>query len=194
MEVRPHTLPELKWEPTEACGSRHGQKVRLVVLHRWGVRFTTERDEAASYHGVIRYFQNPAHDASAHVVYPGSAVPGEATQMVTWAQKAWTEAFYNPDSVEVESADAIWLGHDPAGFQQLAHMTAWMLHHWHLPPVALDPAGVVHGSGFCRHADLGRLGGGHTSCPTTDRRVWEDFVRLVRSEYHRGGFRDHWGR
>jgi len=192
--VRPHVLPELRWAPTRAQGPRHGSRVRLVVVHRWGVRYSSEKGEADTYRGVVRYFQDTAHEASAHLVYPGSAVPGEATQMVPWHLKAWTEAFYNPDSVEVESADAIWLRHDPAGFHQLAHIVVWLLHHWRLPPVALDAGGVVHGRGFCRHADLGKLGGDHPACPTTSPHLWDAFAALVRHEHHRGGFRDHWGR
>jgi hypothetical protein len=193
-EVLPHQLPQLKWEPTHNCGSRGGTPIRLVVVHRWGVRFSDEHAEARSYKGVIDYFKKPASQVSAHIVYPGSAVPGEATQMVPWHQKAWAEAYYNPDSVEVESADAIWLGHDPAGFHQLAHLVAYLLHHYHLPAHALTSSGIVHGNGFCRHGDLGSLGGGHTSCPTTDLHLWAAFGQLVKSEFHRGGFRHMWGK
>jgi hypothetical protein len=193
-QVQPHQLPELKWEATPNCGSRNGAKVRLVVVHRWGVRFTDEQAEARSYQGVINFFKQPSSQVSAHIVYPGSAVPGEATQMGPWHKKAWAEAYYNPDAVEVESADAIWLGADPAGFHQLARIIGYLLHHYHLPPAELDSPGVVHGSGFCRHGDLGALGGGHTSCPTTDPHLWAAFCGLVRYEYHRGGYRSTWGK
>ena len=193
-QVLAHSLPGLDWEPTPNRASRNGRAIRLVVVHRWGERFTSETEEAATYQGVIRYFLDPASQVSAHVVYPGSAVPGRATQMVPWREKAWAEAYYNGDSVEVESADAIWLGDDPRGFHQLAHMVAWLLHHYGLPPHRLNAVGVVHGSGFCRHADLGQLGGGHTACPTTDLALWDAFSGLVVSEYQRGGFRPSWGR
>ena len=36
--VQPHVLPELRWTGTKAQGTRHGHPVRLVVVHRWGVR------------------------------------------------------------------------------------------------------------------------------------------------------------
>ncbi len=192
--VLSHKLPELKWEPTHNCGSRNDSPIRLVVVHRWGVRFTDEHAELASYHGVVNYFKQPKSQVSAHIVYPGSAAPGEATQMVPWHLKAWAEAYYNPDSVEIESADAIWLGHDPAGFHQLAHIVAYLLHHYHLPPRALTSAQVATSHGFCRHADLGLLGGGHTSCPATDLSLWHSFAHLVVSEYQRGGFRHMWGK
>lgn len=194
MTVRPHALPRLEWLASPNHSSRHGSRVNRVVVHRWGVKFHSMEAEQASYKGVLHYFQQPQSQVSAHVVYPGSAAPGEATQMVTWREKAWAEAHYNPDSVEVESADAIWLGHDPEGLQQLAHMVAFMLHHWELPPRMLAPATVATQRGFCRHADLGLLGGGHTSCPTTDLHLWHSFAAKVLAEYERGGFRESWGR
>lgn len=186
--VAPHVLPSLVWTPTEARGERHGQPVELVVVHRWGVRFTTERAEQASYRGVVSWFEDTSHRASAHVVYPGSAQPGEATQMVRWSEYAWAEAAYNPVAVEVESADAIWLGHDDAGLAQLARIVGFLLTTWKLPPL------WSHRRGFCRHADLGLAGGGHTACPTTDIALWRHFVRLVQAEHARGGYRHTWGR
>jgi hypothetical protein len=196
LAVHPHQLPDLRWEATHNCSSRSGHHIRLVVVHRWGVRFTDEEAERRSYEGVINYFKTSKGTGavSSHIVYPGSAKPGEATQMVPWHQKAWAEAYYNADAVEVESADAIWLGHDPAGFHQLAHIIAYLLHHYGLGDNALDSHGIVHGSGFCRHGDLGQLGGSHPSCPTTNLHLWDAFESLVKSEYHRGGFRPHWGR
>jgi hypothetical protein len=193
MSVTPHVLPDLKYEPTENCGSRNGAQIRLVVIHRWGVRFTDEQAEKRSYEGVVNYFKESSSQVSAHIVYPGSAVPGEATQMVPWHKKAWAEAYYNPDAVEVESADAIWLGHDPPGFHQLARIAAYLLHHYHLPAHAVTSSSVANGHGFCRHADLGALGGNHTSCPTTDPHLWAAFQGLVKSELRRGGFRHMWG-
>jgi N-acetylmuramoyl-L-alanine amidase-like protein len=181
-------LPALIWHPTTACGQRHGSQIELVVVHRWGVRYVDQPGEEKSYAGVVAYFTHPANRASAHVVYPGSAVENEATQMVRWADYAWAEAAYNPVSVEVESADAIWLGHDEYGFKQLARMVAAMLHYHGLPPV------WSHRRGFCRHADLGSAGGGHTECPTTDLALWRRFCGLVQAEYERGGFRERWGR
>jgi hypothetical protein len=108
--------------------------------------------------------------------------------MVRWADYAWTEAAYNPACVEVESADAIWLGKDEPGFEQLARIVAGMLHFHGLPPV------WSHRHGFCRHGDLGQAGGGHLECPTTDLALWRKFVGLVQHEHERGGFRKRWGR
>lgn len=181
-------LPELRWHPTAASGPRNGHPVDLVVVHRWGVRYTSQPAEAQSYAGVISFFSNPANRASAHVVYPGTAVPNEATQMVAWSDYAWAEAAYNPVADEIESADALWNGHDDAGFLQLARIVAFRLHERGLPAV------WSHRRGFCRHADLGSAGGDHPSCPTTDPVLWRRFVRAVQAEFERGGFRKTWGR
>jgi hypothetical protein len=190
----PIVLPELRWHPTAASGLRHGSLVELVVVHRWGVRYLSEPAEAIDYESVVRYFSDPSHQASAHVVFPGSAVPGQATQMVSWAHMAWTEAAYNPVADDVESADACWLrdssGHviDPHGLQVLARIVAYRLHVRGLPAV------WSHRRGFCRHADLGAAGGGHLQCPTTDLGLWRYFVKRVQAETERGGFRKEWGR
>lgn len=181
-------LPNLVWNPTAASSSRFGHKITLVVIHRWGVRYGGNLETAQEYHGVIDYFKNPANKASAHFVYPGTAVPNEATQMVHYADAAWTEAAYNPAAQDVECADAIWLGHDPEGFAQLARIAAFICHKYSIPPV------WSHVHGVCRHADLGMAGGGHLQCPTTNLTVWEHFIGLVKHEALRGDFRPVWGR
>lgn len=184
----PVILPKLHWDPTAACGQRHGAKIKIVPVHRWGVTFAGYPAERLSYQGVIREFKNPANEASAHFVYPGSAVPNDCTQMVSKADFAWTEAAYNPVAVEVESADAIWVGGDTEGMEQLARIIAFLLHENHLPPVW-----STH-EGFCRHGDLGQPGGGHLQCPTTDMKLWKKFAGLVQKEAVRGDFLAHWGR
>lgn len=186
--VDPVVLPHLAWVPTSASGERHRHPVDLVVVHRWGVRYTNAAETAAEYHGVVRYFLDPKNRASAHVVFPGSAVPGQATQMVAWNHYAWAEAAYNPAADEIESADAIWLGKDPHGLRVLARMVADRLLRRELPPV------WSHHYGFCRHADLGVAGGDHLECPTTNLAIWRAFVKLVQVEHLRGGFRPSWGR
>lgn len=185
--INPHVLPEIRWRPTVNFAPRLGAHVDRVVLHRWGVRYTDEHGEALSYEGVVHYFQQPASQVSSHFVYPGSAVPNEITQMVRYADYAWTEAAYNPTSVEIECADAIWLGHDAPGLEQLAHTVGFLLHHFQLPPV------WSHERGFCRHADLGAAGGGHLECPTTDLAFWRMFERSVQHNYNLGGYRRFWG-
>ena len=181
-------LPELAWNPTTACGPRHGARVRRVVVHRWGAKFSDEPAEARTFAGVQEYFKVRANGASSHVVYAGSIGAPNCVQMVRWADYAWTEAAYNPTSVEIESADLIWQGHDHAGALQLARIVAYLLHANGLPAV------WSHDRGFCRHADLGAAGGGHSACPTTWIAQWRAFCSLVQREHARGGFRPAWGR
>jgi hypothetical protein len=189
-------LPEkLVWSPTPNSGSRYGHPVNLVVVHRWGVRVTTEGGEALTYQGVVNYLREPSSQVSAHIVFPGSAAPNEAAQLVAWADMAWAEEAYNPVADEVESADELWPDALPAGAKPdadglavLARIVAFRLHERDLPPVWSTT------KGFCRHADLGAAGGGHTACPTTDIPYWKAFCRQVVAEFHRGQFRPLWGR
>jgi hypothetical protein len=180
-------LPRLVLRPTRAMSTRRGHEVDLVVLHRWGVKFINMPAEARSYQGVVNYFLDPKNKASSHIVFPGSAVPGEATQMVGWSEMAWTEAAFNPYCDEIECADAIWLGDDPIGLSVLARIVAFRLHVRNLPAVWSNRRG------FCRHADLGVAGGGHLECPTTDISLWRYFVSLVETEVALGDFRPKWG-
>lgn len=189
MTVHEHELPHIVWAPTPNHGQRAGKKVERVVLHTWGAKFTTEKAEAASYEGVIHYFTEPQTKVSAHFVYPGSAKPNEITQMVAYRDYAWTEADYNPTSVEIECADAIWQGKDPSGLEQLAHIVGYLLHHFKLAPQHSTS------DGFCRHGDLGKAGGDHLSCPTTNMTLWNHFAARVITNYKAGGYRTTpWGR
>lgn len=191
-------LPELAWKPSGGFGHRAGAPVRRIVVHRWGNRYPA--DEESTYTGVVAYLRNPANRASAHVVYEGSR--GGASQLVRWTDYAWTEAAYNPTSCEVESADALWVplaggGYaDELGLEQLARIVAFLLatggglEH---PSKHILPPVWSHDHGFCRHADLGEAGGGHTACPTTDLSRWRHFCSRVAAQYHAGGFRPEWG-
>lgn len=157
-------------------------------MHRWA---------GGSFASVCDWLSHPKSQASAHVVYAGGAGEdaGRARQLVPFAEKAWTESHLNPIGYSIESADAIWLGHDPEGFAQLARIVALLCHIHRLPARAVSGAGIVEGeSGFCRHADGGALAGGHTSCPTRDLALWQAFAARVSAEYRHGGFRDKWGR
>jgi hypothetical protein len=159
-----------------------------VFVHVWG---------GGTFESVVEWLSNPESKASAHVVYGGTLAhaPGQAAQLVRWADKAWTECELNPVGLSIESADAIWQGHDPHGFAQLARLVALVCH------VELDACrpvtaqGIIAGShGFTRHADAGALGCGHLACPTTDLALWRQFSERVVAEHRHGGFRDRYGR
>jgi hypothetical protein len=141
-------------------------------------------------------FRNVANEVSSTIVYAGEVGrdAGRCVQMVALADKAWTESAFNASGVSIESADAIWLGHDPHGFSRLARMTAWLLHHLELPATWVHQAAIASGHGHCRHADGGAAAGGHTSCPTTDLALFGQFADLVRRELKRDQFRHEWAR
>jgi hypothetical protein len=174
--------PELPFHRSPNQSTRAGRHVRLIFLHVWG---------GGTFESTSAWLCNPQAQASAHVVYGGE---GQATQLVGWGEKAWTECDLNPVGISIESADAIWHGHDADGFAQLARLTA-LLCHLHLGVCRYVPAaGIVSGMhGFTRHADAGALGCGHLSCPTTDLALWDQFCGRVIGEYRLGGFRAEYG-
>lgn len=180
--------PTLPYHRSPNQSSRNGRRPRLVFVHVWG---------GGTFESVVAWLSSPRSQASAHVVYGGTLehAAGAAAQLVPFADKAWTECELNPVGISVESADAIWQGHDPHGFAQLARLVA-LLCHVHLDacrPVTAQ--GIVAGShGFTRHADAGALGCGHLACPTTDLALWRQFSERVVAEYRHGGFRDRYGR
>lgn len=177
--------PDLPYRPSPNHSSRNGRRPRLVFVHVWG---------GGSFASVCNWLSDPESQASAHMVYGGTE-NGIATQLVPFAEKAWTECELNPVGISVESADAIWHGHDAHGFAQLARIVA-LLCHLHLDACRpVSASGIVAGShGFTRHADAGALGCGHLSCPTSDLALWRQFAERVVAEYRHGGFRARWGR
>lgn len=186
-------LPSLVWTPTEAKGPReHGATVETIFEHRWGI--ATPGTESID--GVIREFLDPSKQASAHIVYGGEVGQnaGRCVQMVPLSEKAWTEAADNSEGVSIECADPVWLGTDPHGFARLARITGWLCGHLGLPAVWVRAPHVSHAHGISRHADGGYPDGGHTSCPTTDKELFEQFVERVAAEVKHGGYRDHWAR
>jgi len=157
-------------------------------VHVWG---------GGSFSSGCSWLSDPESQASAHLVYGGTLehAAGEAAQLVPFAEKAWTECELNPAGISIESADAIWRGHDAHGFAQLARIVALLcrLHLDACRPVSAQ--GILAGShGFTRHADAGALGCGHLACPTSDLALWTQFSQRVVAEYRLGGFRSKWGR
>jgi hypothetical protein len=186
--VGAHVVPELTWQRSPNQSSRGGRRPRLVFVHRWG---------GGTFAGVVGWLRGEQSSASAHVVYAGELGKdaGRAAQLVGWSAKAWTECELNPVGLSIESEDAIWLGHDPAGFARLARMVALLCHLELDACRAVSAAGIVAGThGFTRHRDAGALGCGHLECPTHDDELWRQFSERVVAEYRHGGFRKEWGR
>lgn len=190
-------LPPLPYRATPNRSLRNppSRKPSLIVLHSWGSPAATSPVEARQrFAGVTNYLCDPDVQVSAHVVYGGKLgdPDGEAVQLVPWDQKAWTQAGLNSACLSVESADAIWRGHDEPGFLQLARIVAFWCHKTKIAPIwTVNPAVP----GVTRHVDLGPLGNpsGHVD-PTLDVKLWRRFVEAVRLEHVRGGFRPTWGR
>jgi hypothetical protein len=133
--------------------SRGGLKPRIIVLH------TTEghnRPGLADLQGLVRFFDNPAAQVSAHVA---NDAEGNDARIVPDDAKAWTQAAFNSVALSIEqiglAAQTTW----PRA--QLANTARWIAHwsrRWDIPLVHSTTRGV------CQHVDLGAAGGGHHDC------------------------------
>lgn len=173
-------LPPLEQHASPNVSSRHGVVPHLVVVHR----------PVGSYASALRTLRDdkrpPAQRVSAHVLTDSSRV---AAQLVPWDQKAWTAGAFNSASYNLEIDDDAWSG-DVAAFLTAARLVAFLCMRTGIPPSwTRDPADTP---GVCRHADLGRAGGGHTD-PTLDLALWRSFVERVRLEHDHDGFRPRYG-
>ena len=180
--------PTPEWHPSPNHSSRNGTQASVLFNHVWG---------GGTFDGTVSWLCSAGSEASAHLVYAGRLGPdaGRCLQLVAWADKAWTECDLNPRGISIETADAVWQGHDPEGFAQLARTVALILHVHGWPVRWVRGDGLIGGSrGHTRHADAGALGCGHLSCPTTDLQLYQQFHERVLAEYRHGGFRSTYGR
>lgn len=171
-------LPKLVQAHTPNRSSRHGARIDLLVWH----------ETAGAYAGSVAWLENPAAQASAHLVIREDG--GECTQLVPLAEKAWHAAAYNPRSVGVEHANTAPRGY--ATVEQLrvsARVFGWLCIHLGVPPRWSRNG---QGPGIARHLDLGALGGGHTACGVHPDAEWLHFLELVHAEIERGGYRKAW--
>lgn len=177
--VAPIILPRLDWLPSPNVSSRHGTRADLLVLHETG----------GAYSGAVSWLRNPVSQASAHLVLRED---GErAAQLVKLAEKAWTQAAYNPRCVSLELANTTAKGY--ATDHQLrvaARIFGWLCLKLTIPP---RWARGGHGSGVCMHRELGALGGGHTQCGPNDD-GWQRFLGYLAHEVERGDYRKVWAR
>jgi hypothetical protein len=180
--------PPIAWHPSPNRSSRNGTQPSVLFNHVWG---------GGTLDGVVSWLSEPQSQASAHLVYGGQVGPdaGRCVQLVAWADKAWTECDLNPRGLSIESADAVWNGHDPEGFAQLARIVALILHVHGWPVRWVTGEQLLAGTrGHARHADAGALGCGHLACPTTDLNLYRQFHARVLAESRHGGFRSTYGR
>ena len=140
--------------------SRGGVKPRLLVLH---ITVSHNRPGLADLDGILSFFQNPATQASSHIVIDREGHDGRC---VRDADKAWTQAAYNPQSLSIELIEfnhlltrKEWLSKERG--PQLECAAKWLAHWSHLYGIPLRES---RSSGVCQHRDLGAAGGGHVDC------------------------------
>jgi N-acetylmuramoyl-L-alanine amidase CwlA len=172
----PLQLPPLRQRPSPNFSERAGNRIDLIVIH----------DTEGGYDGAISWFTNPHSQVSAHIVLKEDG--SEATQMVAFSKKAWHACDYNSRSIGLEMAGFAKSGYGEAEWSTAANIVAWLLHKYQIPAVWVRHG---EGPGFCSHYDLGAAGGGHCD-PTTDGKVWADFVKRVKDAYAHG-FLPEWG-
>jgi N-acetyl-anhydromuramyl-L-alanine amidase AmpD len=141
-------------------------------------------------HGrAITTFMNKHAEVSAHIVLREDGA--EATQMVGFRDKAWHCKIFNSTAIGIEMAGFIAKGMSAAEWQEAAEITAYLCHRFSVP-IMWSKDGKK--PGVCRHADLGKAGGGHTD-PTQDLSVWRSFLNKVEVAYNAAQWpKQPWGR
>lgn len=140
--------------------SRHGVDPCLIVVH--STESSNIPDSARDLRAIADWFDNPSAQASSHVVVDSD---GQSARLVPDTRKAWTQAYYNPWCLSIEmigrAAQTRWAH---AEVEEAARWIA-MWHERHGIPIrkgAVSVDGRILRTGVVRHADLGRLGGGHS--------------------------------
>lgn len=168
--------------------SRRGVRPKLIVIH------TTEshdRPGRSDVDGVHSWFNNPRSSASSHVIVDEEA---HSTTCVPDAEKAWTQANYNPHCLSIELIAFAstprwrWLKRERQ-LKKAAKFTAhWCIKH-SIPAVRgqVSPNVVnVIKPGIIGHAQMGRAGGGHHD--PGQGFPWDRFMRYV-AYYRRHGWK-----
>lgn len=132
--------------------SRGGVHPRIIVIHSAESRNVPGDADLRSLGG---WFDNPASKVSSHL---GIDDEGKTARYVPDADKAWTQAYYNPQALSIEligrasqSAGA-WTD---AQVEKTARWLAFWSKKFGIP--------LRHSTyrGVCKHSDLGAAGGGH---------------------------------
>lgn len=130
--------------------SRGGVKPAIIVLHSTESSNQPGLQDLSS---LVAWFNNPKAQASSHLVVDAE---GNTARCVPDAQKAWTEAAFNPQGLSIEmigrAAQTEWP--EAQVLKVAAHVRLWAKTYG-IP--------LVHSTahGVCFHADLGAAGGGH---------------------------------
>lgn len=129
-----------------------GTKPTLIVLH------STESHNRPGINdlgAIVSWFNNPAAQASSHVVVDDE---GHAARCVPDARKAWHVAQYNSKSLGIEQIGAAAQGRDAWTEKQLRKVARYLAYWNYKYGIPLEYS-TTHG--VRRHMDLGAAGGGH---------------------------------
>jgi hypothetical protein len=159
MAPKPKPLKPERVHYVRNKSSRHGAKVDTIVLH---ITVSGNLAGMRDIDAVLNWFDNPAAQASAHVINDRE---GHDARAVRDTDKAWACAEWNSRSVSLEQVEnnvnrtrEQWLTGSKA---QLENTATWVA-FWS------DKFGIAlthrKGNGVCQHSDLGMPGGGHSDC------------------------------
>lgn len=146
--------------PSPNYSSRGGASVRLIVLHT--------AEGARTIESLGNFFAQSSSQVSSHV--GADDKKWTIGQYVDKANKAWTQAEFNPVAMSIElCAFAAW---STSEWHQhpnmLENCAAWIREtadYHNVPIVRLSPSQAQgSGRGVCQHVDLGSRGGGHHDC------------------------------
>lgn len=137
--------------------SRGGKKPRAIVLH------STEshnRPGDADLAAIVAWFDNPAAQASSHVITDSD---GTSARCVPDKEKAWTCAAYNAVTLNIEqigfASQQRWAS---AELSETARWIAQWSRKWNIPiRRGIAVGGVIVRKGVVTHKQLGPLGGNH---------------------------------
>lgn len=175
--ARNFSRPDGRVDPVVNQSAR-STPIQRVVIH------TTEshdRPGRADVDGVHAWFDNPASQASSHVIVDAD---GHSTTCVPDDRKAWTQAAFNSGSLSIElvawasTPRYKWLKRDRQ-LRKAAMFTAYWCRKYDIPVKR------TAGRGICGHVDLGADGGGHHD--PGPGFPWDRFFKYVR-EYSREGW------
>lgn len=176
--------PEVKLTHyTHSCSSRHGSQIQLIVVHTTqGLNIKGIQDLQTLGNWWDVSYGTPR--ASSSTV--GVDNEGFSARYVRDAEKAWTQAYYNPWSLSIENVgfaeQSVWTDEQ---VKENARWIAYWCHHHDLRCYkgVVTKDGVIKKSGVVRHKDLGNLGGGHNDPGTFPLAECLEMARAYLKEY-----------
>jgi N-acetyl-anhydromuramyl-L-alanine amidase AmpD len=141
--------------------NRNGTPIDLIVIHSTeGVDIP---HSVKDLEGLGGWFDNPDSNASSHVGVDGD---GYSAEYVPDDKKAWTCAFYNSRSLNIEcigKAGQLASQWEDRQYEKVAQYIAYWSNKYGIPirKGTVSKDGRTTRSGIIRHSDLGRLGGDH---------------------------------